>query len=98
MKRLLILIRLWFDWRKRVSGHAVVDWTRGCGYYLRDIGRVETFAMQSCRRGVYKLLAVDTFSDPRDMIRESQWQFICYEGQKPFSEMSFREYCAARLI
>ena len=106
MKRLVFLIRVWMDWRKRVSGRVVVDWSRGCGYYLpgqfsgysRDIGRVETHALQSGNHGTYKLLSVDTYSDPSDMIKESRWQLLGYRGQKLFSDMSFREYCDARSI
>jgi hypothetical protein len=104
MKNWLIIIRLWLDWRKRVSGRAVIDWRRGPGYYLpgqifgyrRDIGRIETVDMTSGDRGVFKLLEIDLFVDPSDMIKESRWQLLGYEGQKPFSKMSFREFFAAR--
>lgn len=94
MENWLIIIRLWFDWRKRISGCAVVDWRRGPGYYLP--GQIEVHDMTSGDRGVYKLLAVDRYYDPNDMIKESRWQLLSYEGQKPFSKMSFREYLDAR--
>jgi len=44
------------------------------------------------RTCTYKLLRVDTFSNPPDMIERSYWQLIGEAGKKPLSEMSFKEY------
>lgn len=92
-------IKLFFQWLKRRQGKPVVDYTKGCGYYLHtglifhDPRKHEhVWKMTSGKEMRVKLLDYSTFTDPHDMVRESTWQYLGYVGEKPFAEMSFREY------
>jgi len=100
MKRWLQLIRIWFDWRRRVKGVEVIDWRRGPGYYLglykNYNDRILETPLQNGKIGIYKLLNIIYYNDPPDMIENSYWQLLGYKGQKPFSKMTFNEYCIAR--
>jgi hypothetical protein len=59
MKKIINFIRVWLDWKKRVSGKKVIDWVRGCGYYLPGqfssysgvIGRIEFHNLHSGKIG-----------------------------------------------
>jgi len=87
-----------------LSGQPIVDWVRGCGYYLEAdlwnsfehlIGKTEAHNVRDGKRGIYKLLLVLHYNEPlspQDMVKESHWQLIGYEGHKAFSHMTFKEY------
>ena len=103
MKKLFFNFRLWLSWRNRIKNKQIVDWRRGCGYYL-DVyrleeadGRIEECKLPSDRIGIYKLIGIDYFSNPPDMIENSYWQLLGYKGQKLFKDMTFNEYKESRL-
>ncbi len=104
MKRLIRILfnwRTYKGWKARVRGDAICDYRKDCGYYFSvgyghdSRGRIETWDMTSGRKGKFKLIDYRLFSDPGDMIKESQWQFLGYENDKELSEMSFEEYLVA---
>lgn len=90
--------KIWKHWRKIKNGFEPKDFKIGCGYYLtvslignNPIGKVREFKMKSGKIGIYKLIDYTTFSDPTDMIKESWWHFVGYEGQKSLKDCSFSE-------
>lgn len=89
------LVRSWLEWRKRKSGEEIRDWDKGCGYYsLPKHGEEVVFNLQSGKRGVYKFLGSENYWDPYDMIEHAWFQFLGYEGEKRFADMTFREFRA----
>jgi hypothetical protein len=101
MKNFIQNFKIWLDWRKRIKGVEVIDWRRGCGYYLGLFktyqDRIIEAPLPSGKVGIYKLLDVIYYYDPYDMIKESYWQLLGYKGEKKFNEMTFLEYKTSRL-
>lgn len=93
------------DWKDRKSGKKMFDYNMGAGYYLpgqlfgynNDIGMLREVQLQSGKVGIYKLLKVETYTDPSDMIENSYWQLMGYKGEKLFAETSFEEYWNQRV-
>lgn len=92
-------IRTIIQWYKRRKGQPIVDYRKGCGYYItvgllgyNPIGKTEEWKMESGKTMIVKLLDYERFSDPWDMIKESEWQYIGFKGEKPFAELTLREY------
>lgn len=90
--------RAWKHWRKIKSGIKTRDFKRGCGYYItvglfnyNPIGKVVELEMKSGKIGLYELLDYQTYSDPNDMVKESNWHFIGYKGEKAIKDCSFSE-------
>ena len=107
MNWLIILTKIIFNpvvyikWLERKSNKNICDYTKGCGYYLplgllggTLIGKEEVWDMQSGRKMRVKLIGYKKYLDPSDMVHESYWQYIGYENEKMFSEMSFIEFLA----
>ncbi len=102
MLKILFNLRAYYEWKARVRGDERRDHHKGCGYYFPTCivghdarGLIETWDMQSGRKAKFKLIDYRLCSDPRDMIKESSWQFRGYEGDKELGEMNFDEYLVA---
>jgi len=105
ISRYFALRKIKKTWKDKVKRKPVCDWIRGCGYYFggagsirHKIGQLEDVNMLSGKVGIYSLLWVKWCNDPKDMVEDSGWQLIGYKGKKPFSEMTFKEYCIERNI
>jgi hypothetical protein len=90
---------LYKRWNDVVSDRPTRDMRKGVGYYLptgliglKNIGREEVWDMASGKRARVRLVDYSLFSDPDDMIKESWWQFLGYEGETPLAKMSFEEF------
>jgi hypothetical protein len=87
------------QWEDRKSGKEIVDFERGCGYYItlglifhNPIGKIQEWPMQSGKTMKVKLLSYERYSDPDDMVKSSKWQAMGYLGEKEFKDMTFDEY------
>lgn len=98
---ILLIINNWYHyryWRKIQKGKITIDYKRGAGYYIPVNSLAHTnewterFEMESGNVGIYELVDIETYSNPHDMIKESYWHFIGYEGEKPVKECTFREF------
>ena len=67
------------------------------GYYevvlddYKIIGLIKEMETKSGKIGLFELLDFQVYSDPFDMVKESQWHFVGYKGQKAIKDCSFRE-------
>ena len=100
--KILLNLKKYRHWKKRVAGEEFRDYRKGAGYYfttgiigVENIGKIETWDMKSGKRAIFKLIDYRLFSDPDDMIKWSDWQFLGYEGEKRLSEMTFDEFLIA---
>ena len=102
MKQVIKRILNWSIWRSYCSvkrGELISNYTKGAGYYIpcgiigvNPVGRIEEWKMRSGKTARYKLLSYETFSNPSDMIKSSEWAFLGYVGEKPVIAYSFDEY------
>jgi hypothetical protein len=94
---------LYKEYKSRViDKRDTCDYERGAGYYLPELSFFCADIMEahshdvlptaSGRKGVFKLIQYDTFSDPPDMVKWSKWQFLGYVNRKPVAKMTFEEY------
>lgn len=91
--------KLYKQYKDRKNGKPICDFEKGCGYYLplgiifaKIKGREETWDMKSGKKMKVKLIDYQAYSDPSDMTEWSKWQFLGYEGEKLYTEMSWLEY------
>lgn len=103
MKHFLLILKNYGDYREykdRLSGKKVVDYTKGCGYYLSyfyagcwyDIFKSVHMTMSSGKIGLYRLVNYKMYRDPSDMIEYTEWQFLGYKDEKLIADMTFEEY------
>lgn len=90
MKRLFGQIKRWVIYKLNKPWP---DHSRRAFYGPRDVNRLK---FQSGRWMRVKTVMTFYYSDPRDMIQEQQYEFLGFEGEKPFREMGlieFIKYC-----
>jgi hypothetical protein len=85
------------EWHsKKIDGIKTRDLKRGAGYYLfldfhgnHLIGKDEDFILNSSsgKRQIYRLIDFKRFSNPPDMIKSSDWEFIGYNEEKPIAKI-----------
>ena len=94
-------MQLYRQWLSRRRGDEICDREKGAGYYITlgllfhdPVGKTQVWEMKSGKKMIAKLLSYRGCGDPPDMVRSSKWQYIGYEGETPFAEMTWREYLA----
>jgi len=96
------LFLLYLQWNKRRSGAKITDLTRECGYFFPvgmigydPIDKPHLIKMQSGKLMRAKLLDFLLYDDPADMVKEAHYQYLGYDNEVPFAEMSWDEYKGA---
>lgn len=95
-------LRAWKEYKTRViNKKPVCDHKMGVGYYFATrVFGLDPYKQNSCKEmkmvsgktGYYKLIKYELFSDPDDMIKFSEWQFLGYKNEKLIEDMSFPEF------
>lgn len=101
LEELWTKFQLWRKWRKIKAGKEVVDLKRHAGYFF-PVGMISyhpkdqphLIKMQSNKLMRAKLLDYELYSDPDDMVKWAKYQYLGYNDEKLFSEMTWEEYHA----
>lgn len=101
-ENLLLIFKNWKQyiyWKSKKNGKKFNDLNRGPGYYFQveslgytPIGAKWKTKLENGKIGIFELIDYETFEDPCDMIKDSYFNFIGYEGVKQIHECSFKEY------
>ena len=93
---------IWREYKERVIKKIpTTDYQMGPGYYLMlglvfvnvyEENSCVEFSMKSGKTGLFKLIHYSHYSDPDDMVKSSEWQFLGYSGEKLIQDMSFEEF------
>ena len=93
--------QLWLNWKRRKAGKPIVDLTRTAGYFFpvglityNPLASVHLIKMTSGKVMRATLLSYKLYLDPHDMIEEANYQYIGYENEKTFKDMTWEEYHA----
>lgn len=86
-------------WKAKKNGRKFRELNRGAGYYLtiglfghNPIGQKWEAEMESGKIGLYELVDYDTYRDPKDMVKNSWWNFLGYKESKLIRDCSFEEF------
>lgn len=78
------------------SGNKQVDYEGSCGYYISKWIRLPYFIeakMITGHIGIYELLSVKFYRDPKDMVESSTWFFVGYKDCPSIAECKdFEEF------
>lgn len=88
-------IHLYIFWLKKKLGINTVDFEKGCGYYFISHVRKGRLVYMESNNGkilLYKIVEIEYFRDPWDMIKFCKFSLIGMKGQKEIKECTFKEF------
>jgi len=93
--------QLWRKWKRIKAGKPIIDLTRTAGYFFpvglityNPLEKPHLIKMTSGKLMRAKLLNYKLYRDPDDMIEEANYQYIGYQDEKAFADMTWEEYHA----
>lgn len=100
MIQILRNFKLWRHWRSVRKGKKPIDGVLGPGYYIKvgllshnPIGQIQNLVHKNGKKCISELISYETFWDPNDMIKESNWHVIGYVGEKAIKDCeTFAEF------
>ena len=91
MKKILLYI----FWLKKKLGINTVDFEERCGYFLPEgtrKGRLVYFPSHNGKILLYRVVEIEFYRDPYDMIKFCKFSLVGMKGEKEIKECSFKEF------
>lgn len=88
-------IKLYIFWLKKKLGIQTVDFEKRCGYFLPPEtrkGRLVRMESENGKKLLYRIVEIEFYRDPWDMIKSCKYTLVGIEGDKSIKECSFREF------
>lgn len=102
LKELWNKFKLWMQWKRRINGKPIVDLTRTAGYFFPvgligydPLKKEHLIDMKSGKLMITKLLDYELCRDPNDMIKWARYQYLGYQDETRFADMTWEEFHAA---
>ena len=99
-KELWAKYKLWRQYKRLQAGKPHIDLTQYAGYFFpvgfafSPLANEHLIKMTSGKVMRATLLSYKLYLDPHDMIEEANYQYIGYENEKTFKDMTWEEYHA----
>lgn len=86
---------LYIFWLKKKVGIETVDFEKRCGYFLPPhVRRGSTATLEASNGKIlrYKIVDIEFYRDPWDMIKFCKFSLIGMKGEKEIRECTFKEF------